>query len=275
MKELSQDQAIEIRKTLLFEFHKLCKMCELKYSLGYGTLLGSVRHGGMIPWDDDIDVIMPRSDFERLSMLYNTGNCQDKYQFVNHRNHPEIKTKIGYFIDFGTITEVAYNTNIYHGVHIDIYPIDILPNNCIEKNILFVKRAFLHTLIRAKDIHPEVVKGKQKLIRKMVLLLCYPLSQDKALDKLHAISKRYMNMPENQRKTVCCLVETGRPICFPYKLTTEYAQYSYDNYMYRGFKNYDCFLTAWYGDYLSPPPEKERHRPTSRFVHFYYKDEEK
>ena len=134
--ELTQEQCIEIRKTLLYEFHKYCETHGVRYSLGYGTLLGAVRHGGMIPWDDDIDVIVPRSDFERLNKLNTKNNCLERYQFVSHRNHPEIKTKIAYFIDFNTITETAFKFNEYHGVHIDIYPVDVVPNGCSRKSFL-------------------------------------------------------------------------------------------------------------------------------------------
>lgn len=273
MRELTQDEAIEIRKTLLYEFHNMCEKNNIKYSLGYGTLLGAVRHGGMIPWDDDIDVIVPRKDFETLCEIYNSDKCLDRYQFVTHRNHPEIKTKIGYYIDFGTITETAYQMNTYHGVHIDIYPIDVVPNNCLQRNKLFLQRRFLHTLIRAKDVHPNVVKGIQKLIRKFVLLLCLPFNYDKALDKLHTVSKKYMYLPDTEKITACIFVETGKPLCFPYIITTEYHLYQYDNYSYWGFKNYDCLLKIWYGDYMTFPPVNEQHKPEHKFVHFYYKDE--
>ena len=69
------------------------------------------------------------------------------------------------------------------------------------------------------------------------------------------------------------LVETGTPICFPYNITKEYALYNYDGHAYWGFKDYDSILRAWYGDYMTPPPDSERVRPEHRFVHFYYKDE--
>lgn len=271
MKEISQDQCIVIRKTILNEFHKMCESKGIKYSLGYGTLLGAVRHGGMIPWDDDIDVIVPRPDFERLCTLYSANDCKDQYQFVSHRNHPEIKTKIGYYIDFNTITETAYKTNEYHGVHIDIYPVDVVPNGWLQQKIFFFQRWFLHKLIRAKDIHPEVMYGAQRFIRQIVLALCSPFNYDKALECLHSISKKYMNIPE--KETACIFVETGTPLCFPYSITQEYRMYNYDTYKYWGYKDYDSILCAWYGEYMTPPPTNERHRPDHKFVHFYYKDE--
>ena len=272
MQELSIKQTIEVRKNILEAFHKQCERIGIKYSIGYGTLLGAVRHGGMIPWDDDIDVLVTRNDFETLCSLYNSNNCTDKYQFVSHRNHPEIKTKIGYFIDFNTITETAYKTSEYHGVHIDVYPIDIVPNGWLKKTFLFLRRWFLHKLIRAKDVHPEVVRGYQKFIRQFVLLLCAPFNYDRALDKLHIISKKYNALSEAVKEIACVLVEEGKPVCFPYKILRDYKLYRYDDKMYWGFEDYDTLLKVWYGDYMTPPPESDRVIPSKPFVHYYFKN---
>jgi len=275
MKELTVEECIQIRKTLLNEFHKYCEEHELRYSLGYGTLLGAVRHGGMIPWDDDIDVIVPRKDFERLNELNKTNDCKDRYQFLSHKNHPEIKTKIGYFIDFNTITETAYKSNEYHGVHIDIYPVDVVPNGTMQKRIVFIRRWFLHKLIRAKDIHPEVMSGAQKVLREAVLAVCSPFNYDKALDRLQEVSKAYMDLPDSEKEVACIFVETGSPLCFPYAITKEYELYNYDGNRYWGYKDYDTILKAWYGDYMTPPPATEQHRPDHKYVHFYSKEDNK
>ena len=85
LRELTLEECIEIRKTLLHEFHRYCEEHKIRYSLGYGTLLGAVRHNGMIPWDDDIDVLVPRIDFERLNELNNRSDCKDRYQFISHK----------------------------------------------------------------------------------------------------------------------------------------------------------------------------------------------
>lgn len=273
MKEISQDQAIEIRKTILQEFHNLCEKMDLHYSLAYGTLLGAVRHGGMIPWDDDIDLVMPRADYERLCQMYPDVACKDRYQFISHHNHPEVKTKIGYFIDFTTITETAGKKNDYHGIHIDVYPLDIVPNGQLQQKWLFFQRRLAHFLIKVKDLHPEVMKGKQKLIRQIAQVIFMPFSSEKAYKWLHSLSRKYMNMPEEERKTVCCLVEAGKPVTFPYDLTGQYTTYPYDGSEFCAFKNYDSPLRAWYGEYMTLPPVEQRKRPAHKWVHYYFKDE--
>ena len=272
MREITQDEAIGIRKSILDAFHALCREHDLRYSLGYGTLLGAVRHKGMIPWDDDVDVVMPRSDYDRLEAMYSASDCTDRYQFVSHRNHPEIKTKIGYFIDFATRMEVAGTVNEYHGVHIDVYPIDVLPPAGIEREKYLKKRRRLHFLIAAKDVHPELFRGRQKWIRQAVKLLFAAADRDKLLDDLNSLAKKYQGMPEEQKQTVCCFCETGSPQCFPYRVIMEYELYDYDGKQYYGFKDYDAPLRSWYGEYMTPPPLSERRRPEHKWVRCVYKD---
>ena len=272
MRELSQDECIEIRKDILHAFHEMCEDKAIKYALGYGSLLGAVRHGGMIPWDDDIDVLVLRADFERLCELYAARDCRDRYQFVSHRNHPEIKTKIGYFIDFNTVTEMGGTTNEYHGIHIDIYPVDVVPKGALAKMILLTKRWFLHDLIRAKNLHPHLVRGFPRLIRQLILTGCTPFSYDAVLERLHTVSMKYKDIPETEKKEACVFVEEGRAHIFPYSITQEYALYDYDGHRYWSYRCYDPILRAWYGDYMTPPPVSERNMPDHGNMHFYYKD---
>ena len=273
MREILQEEAIEIGKTILQQFHQLCEKHNLRYGLAYGSLLGAIRHGGMIPWDDDIDLVMPREDYEKLSAMYSANDCKDRYQFVCNRNHPEIKTKIGYFIDYTTIVETAGCMLEYHGLHIDIYPLDVMPNDAKERKNLLRKRAFYHRLIRLKDLHPQIMKGMQKWIRYIVQALLTPISAKKVYEKLHTLSGKWSVMPEAERKEVCCLVEEGKAVVFPYELTKEYVLYPYDGCEYFAFKDYDAPLRAWYGEYMQLPPENERVRPPHKMMHYYKKDE--
>lgn len=273
MIEISQEQAIEIRKTILKEFHQLCEKNNLRYALAYGTLLGAVRHGGMIPWDDDIDLVMPRDDYERLCEMYPADNCKDRYQFVCNRNHPEIKTKIGYFIDYTTVTQTAGKAPDYYGIHIDVYPLDVMPNDPGERKAMLRKRKTLQQLIRLKDVHPQIMKGIQKWVRYGIQMILAPVSAEKLYKKLHTLSGKWNGLPETEKKEVCCLVESGPAIVFPYELTKEYAQYPYDGCQYPSFKDYDTPLRAWYGDYMQLPPENERIRIPHKWVRYYKKDE--
>ena len=85
--EINLEQIKKIELDILVEFHKICEINNLRYSLSCGTLLGAIRHKGFIPWDDDIDVMMPRDDYEKLMNIYSSNYKNSKYSIINHHNN--------------------------------------------------------------------------------------------------------------------------------------------------------------------------------------------
>ena len=216
---------------------------------------------------------MPREDYERLCAMFPDKGCKDRYQFISHHNHPEVKTKIGYFIDYTTMTETAGRKVDYHGIHIDVAPMDFVPDGKWQRKWLFLKMKFARFIIKMKDLHPEVMHGKQKLIRQVLQVIFAPFNEENAYKRLHKYAKEYMNLPEEERRTVCCLVEPGRPVLFPYEVTKKYAFYNYEGQEYLSYEDYDTPLKAWYGDYMTPPPADQQKRWPHTWVHYYLKDE--
>lgn len=89
MKEISAPQAKRILVEILQEFHQFCHRENLRYSLYAGSLIGALRHQGFIPWDDDIDVLMPREDYERLFQLYHTSPHPAHLELNDSRTRPD------------------------------------------------------------------------------------------------------------------------------------------------------------------------------------------
>lgn len=271
MKEISIDEAKIIRKEILNKFDYICKKNALHYSLGYGTLLGAVRHKDMIPWDDDIDVVMPRKDFEILSEL-SLKPTVDRYQFINHRNHPEIKTKIGYYIDFNTITAIACipeKALPYHGIHIDVYPIDQVPDNVFISFIQNIRRRWLQIIIKAKGLHPNVHTGSKRLKRQIIKSLFCFFNEDTAIEKLNNLCKKYSN---RRTPKAGVLVEIGSSQVFGSYVMDTYTDYEYGGRKYKGFADYDECLSVWYGDYMTPPPVEKQILPHNDNVKYYWKE---
>jgi len=123
-KEISLDEAKKIMLDTLIEFDQICKENNLTYWLFFGTLLGCVKESGFIPWDDDIDVMMPRHDFEKL----------DSLKFPNHIFFQNRKSDQNYKKDYSKlrINDTRYieleekdkNINYHQGIFIDIFPVN-------------------------------------------------------------------------------------------------------------------------------------------------------
>ena len=136
MRKLTTHEVQKIEYDILVTFDQFCEANHLTYMLAGGTLLGAIRHHGFIPWDDDIDVIMPRNDYDRLLQLPKTviGNEQKKYEIWHWKNsgshYPFIK-----IVDPDTYVKTDYirqKREIPH-IWIDVFPLELKLKNCIKK----------------------------------------------------------------------------------------------------------------------------------------------
>lgn len=125
----------KVEQEILDVFHKVCVDNNLKYSIAYGTLLGAVRHKGFIPWDDDIDVIMPREDYEKLRTLW-VKNAPKKYIFQDYytdknyiNNFAKIRKDKTAFVQ----SEKEKDFNYHKGIFIDVFPADRVPNSSMSR----------------------------------------------------------------------------------------------------------------------------------------------
>ena len=124
MREIQFEEMKKIELNILIYFTEVCEENNLRYYLGGGTLLGAVRHKGFIPWDDDIDVMMPRPDFQKLLSLS-----------INNENYNIIKPgTAGYYYNFAKLVDtrtILEEKGIKRidglGVYIDIFPLDGMP----------------------------------------------------------------------------------------------------------------------------------------------------
>ena len=124
--ELNQDQKKELKRILirtLVAFQDFCQKHDLIYYAAYGTCLGAIRHKGIIPWDDDIDVHMPRRDYEKLLSLREELKGTD-YEIIDIYNNPNYPVTFGKFCFSKTTIWERKEFPIVYGVYIDIFPID-------------------------------------------------------------------------------------------------------------------------------------------------------
>ena len=124
MDRLTIDEMKGIELELMDELDRICKEHGISYYLGYGSLLGAVRHGGFIPWDDDMDVIMLRVDYERLMEGFSEWCSVDRYKLISYRDGESI-FPFAKIVDTSTKVFENYTDKRYtNGVWVDIFPLD-------------------------------------------------------------------------------------------------------------------------------------------------------
>ena len=138
-KNINLEELKKIQFDILKKVAAFCEKNKIKYYLGYGTLLGAVRHKGYIPWDDDIDIIMPRPDYLRFIEIFNKSTPSPELKVLSHyidKNHPYPFIKL-----INTKTKQVSHSSIKYdmGVCIDIFPLDGLPKSIHKSNFLYAK----------------------------------------------------------------------------------------------------------------------------------------
>ena len=250
----------KIELQLLLSFHKLCLEQGWNYSITAGTLIGAVRHSGFIPWDDDIDVMMPRTDYNRFLKYCKTHKVPFRVISCEHdRNYGLLFAKIS---DNKTciVDEFTDWTKVKMGVNIDIFPIDGLGNTLESANYNVNKRRFLNALIIAKNwkrftfskTHPfyyEPVRLFFFLLARIVPMRSIILKVNSANQELCFSSSKYSG----------CL-------CGVYKAKTimesadfiDLVELPFEGYHLKAIRKYDAYLRKSYGDYMKLPKESER-----------------
>jgi len=249
---------------LLDEFVRICMENNLTYFLSYGTLLGAVRHKGFIPWDDDIDVAMPRNDFEKFLDFFDNSHLTN-YYVLSYRSH----CKAGkYFIQFakflknGTIfAETDRPSDSYSGIFIDIFPFD----NCIK--IFYPLQAILLKYSLNLYFIKTNIKKRRKKIKILLGKIACCFFSEKFMSDLHR--KLYLVFNRYKTKYISLFSSnfTKKEIhkkdeIFP--LTKVLFEGKY----YFAPKNCDKYLNNLYGNYMELPPVEKRHTHNPLYIVF-------
>ena len=130
MGSLSLEEIKKVELDALCELDRVCKAHGLSYFLAYGTLLGALRHQGFIPWDDDVDVYMPRGDYERF-LAEAPAILPPEFEVLSSRSHPDYPKTFGILGLVGsTFTpQVARNRKFPIPIGIDLFPLDPIPED--------------------------------------------------------------------------------------------------------------------------------------------------
>jgi len=256
----------KIQLEMLLEVDRICKKHFIPYSLFGGTLLGAIRHKGYIPWDDDIDICMQRKDYERFIEI-----C--KKELSSEYFLQTFKTDRDYYYQFAKIRKngtlfLEYLDselkNMHHGVFIDIFPLD---NVIIDKFIGKVHLFLSLLLFRFTNTRTKVRCSKrfQNLILRHICYLSHYFLKFFPKKLWTWFHEKVITFFSNKDTKYLSHLTNSPSISSIYGHLIEKENF-YDtiDWDFEGFKfpvprNYDKILSKTYGDYMTLPPEEERH----------------
>lgn len=253
---------------MLIKLDKVCHKYNIRYSLSGGTLLGAVRHEGFIPWDDDIDVIMTRKDYEKFCSIFDVEYDENYYlqNYLTDSNYTNIFAKI-LNLNIPALIEETEKLPIRKGLCIDIFPVDRAPKNSLVRKIYIIKLSICSILKYSMLEQDEC--GTKRIVHRLLRIFIRK-------GRIASINQWENNVRKKYNKT-SSNITYGDFIKPPYKLSDKdiqpYDMYEYyttiqfENHLFSVIKDYKKYLKLTYGEYQQLPPLKER-KPGHNFYHY-------
>ncbi len=242
----------------LFYFQDFCEKHGLGFTLAGGTCLGAVRHQGMIPWDDDIDVFMLREDYEKLNTLWDKFADKSRYSCLRSNDRYNIHHAATEIRDNETtfITTYTQDLDMNQGVMIDVIPLDHVAASKIGR-----WKQIFYALIFSCYNFQRLPKHKSAFTKELTRIA---LSLVKSFDKRYKIWKhcenKFIDLGKKNKGLVASFIEGLRIIrqTFPEEWITNPSYLDFEGRKMPVPRDYDQWLTMSYGDYMTPPPSDER-----------------
>lgn len=249
-----REKLVKIELEMLDEIDRICKKYNISYFLDYGSALGAVRHKGFIPWDDDIDISMMRSDYNKFLSIFTKEVDNNKYFLQVYETEPNYHNFHAKIRRKNTIYPQGYTKNFNErGIMLDIFPLDRVPDNEKErkKYIRRVRKYRKICAIVAADI-------RKNLLKKTVIKILRFLPEEHYRKKYEKMCNKY-----NDVETCCvtCFSDIyflKRDICCEIKDILPTKTIEFEGKMYSIMANPNARLKSLYNDYMTLPPVEEQ-----------------
>lgn len=248
--------------------HQYCNTNNIIYFLYYGSLIGAIRHNGFIPWDDDIDIAMPRPDYEKFIQMFNN----DDIELSNYTNQQKMATPFTKVFFTNTYATDLDGNKLNYGLGIDIFPLDGIPVNKIRNSFFYIHQHLLVKIfskLRACEFNSKYDSLIKSLLSKIIKNTILKITNSVYFAKL--IDKNSKRFSFSTAKQVGCNVGF-----FEYKKKEFSDKSNYSTVILHKFENkeyyvpigYDSVLKSIYGNYMELPPIEKRNAPHNE--NFYY-----
>ncbi|WP_024860104.1 LicD family protein [Ruminococcus flavefaciens] len=264
-KEISLEDQKIISLKGLSEFQKLCESSNYRFWLAYGSLIGAVRHKGFIPWDDDIDLWMPRNDYEKMLSDWSNKLIGDGWKLVSYKNSSEYLfpwTKLCFTPTI--VWPSRFNNGFIYGCSIDIFPLDIIHSNSIEEADSKLKQINLEYKKQLRRIRPYTggYKGIDSFWKKQIKKAYFNLAS-LVFGSVRSIIEKYDDMCKfNNTSCNKSFFSTSPCASIPWVFEVDdfnsTIELEFESKLYPVPSGYDRILRRIYGDYLKLPPEDQR-----------------
>lgn len=261
MKEIALEETKKITFDILVNVAEFCEKNDIRYYLYYGTLLGAIRHKGFIPWDDDIDIIMPRPDYIKFNQLYPMQNTCSYYVLSSIMINP--KHQYTFAKVFDTRTDkiedgLIYKEDSIHGIDIDIFTLDGVPED-IQRCKQFKKsQAKLFLAFQLSRLPFQRAKSIIKtIINYAVTVVCHIIGTANFIRK---INKRSMKYDFDSSEFIGSSTEYYEENKERFKKNEfiKPIKVEFEGKQFNAPSNFDELLAIFYGDYMQLPPKEEQ-----------------
>jgi lipopolysaccharide cholinephosphotransferase len=257
---LTPDERVKLHGHLMdafAEFDRVCRAQDISYYLSGGSLLGAVRHQGIIPWDDDVDVCLLRPDYERF-VEDAPAELKDQYFLQTTKSDPDYFQCFAKLRVSGTrfVEASAIDCDIHHGAYIDIFPLDNVPESQALRWLHAGLCRLLQTMVLARGKYRDLSPMKN-CVAKVLRAFLQPIPFPTLMGWLQAAAQ----LSHNHDSTYVTIIGgpwAYRRECAPRRYFKDRAELNFGGHSAPVPAMWHEYLTYLWGDYMTPPPEDEK-----------------
>lgn len=264
MKDISLEERKELQLDLLIKIDAICREKHWRYYLSSGTLLGAVRHKGYIPWDDDIDIMMPRDDYEAFYSFFTNNNRDCCMKLISYRDRTSIYP-FAKMIDPRTVVIEHYVDPAYRtGVWVDIFPMDGVAKGDKSPFAFNDKTKSKYDIVVVDTRYGTSRFGR--IAKTILKSFSHKVDVYELAQCLDESASSVPICPDNDIAMV--LWGYGERERMPYSIL-EGIELEFEGRMFYAPRQYDYYLRSLFGDYMTPPPANQQ---TAHFCSAYWKE---